>query len=117
MRNNRKFLKIIVIAIQILMIFSYNMVCASDLTNKININRGQGNQFIEPGNAVIKVLQTVGVISSIIALMMLGIKYMAGSVEEKADYKKSFPLYLVGIILVFGVSVFAQAIDRIISSI
>ncbi len=93
------------------------MVFASDLTNGINIHKNQANQFIEPGNAVIKVLQTIGIVSSIIALMLLGIRFMLGSVEERAEYKKTFPVYLLGISLVFGVSVFAQAIDKLISSI
>ena len=31
---------------------------------------------------------------------MLGIKYMLGSVEEKAEYKKSFMPLIVGVVVV-----------------
>ena len=34
--------------------------------------------------------------------MILGIKYMMGSVEEKADYKKSLVPLIVGIIVVMA---------------
>ena len=34
--------------------------------------------------------------------MILGIKYMLGSVEEKASYKKSMMPYLIGSVLIFG---------------
>lgn len=117
MKNKRRLMRIFLIIIQILIILSYNMVFASELTNGINIHKNQANQFIEPGNAVIKVLQTIGIVSSIIALMLLGIRFMLGSVEERAEYKQTFPVYLLGIALVFGISVFAEAIDKVISSI
>ena len=43
-------------------------------------------------------------------LTVIGIKYLMGSAEEKADYKKSLMPYVVGAALVFTASVFAQAI-------
>ena len=116
MKKNK--IKILLIIMQILIIFSYNVVFAgSELTNGIDINKNQINQFIKPTSTIITVLQAIGILSSIVALMLMGIKYMLASVEGKAEYKKSFPLYLVGIIFVFGVSVFARTIDQLISNI
>ena len=45
---------------------------------------------------------TVGVAIAVIAGMIIGIKYMAGSVEEKATYKQMLLPYLIGCIVVFG---------------
>lgn len=61
------------------------------------------NQFDDVGNTIFSIVQAVGIISSIAALMLIGIKYMMGSVEQKAEYKKTFPIYLVGCILVFAI--------------
>ena len=36
--------------------------------------------------------------------MVLGIKYMMGSAEEKAEYKKTFIPYIVGALLLFAAS-------------
>ncbi len=44
---------------------------------------------------------TIGVVISVVMVMVLGIKYMLGSVEEKAEYKKSMWPYVLGAILIF----------------
>ena len=48
------------------------------------------------------VLLTIGVACVVIAGMVIGIKYMAGSVEEKANYKQMLLPYLIGSITVLG---------------
>lgn len=50
---------------------------------------------------VLGVIQTVGSVLSVIILIVIGIKYMIGTVEEKAEYKKTFWFYIVGIFLLF----------------
>jgi len=62
------------------------------------------------GKNIVGVLQAVGIILSVIMLSVIGIKYLMGSAEEKADYKKSLMPYVVGAALIFTASVFAQAI-------
>lgn len=48
------------------------------------------------------ILLTAGVIVAIIIGLIIGIKFMVGSVEEKADVKKLLVPYLVGCVVVFG---------------
>lgn len=62
------------------------------------------------GQKIVGVLQVVGVVLSVIMLTVIGIKYLMGSAEEKADYKKSLMPYVIGAALVFTASIFAQAI-------
>lgn len=64
------------------------------------------------GNSIITILTTVGSILSVIVLILLGLKYMLGSVEEKAEYKRSLMPYLIGATLVFTASVIAGVIYR-----
>lgn len=54
------------------------------------------------GNSIIAVVRIVGVVVAVVILLILGIKYMMGSAEEKADYKKSMIPYIVGAILIFA---------------
>jgi amino acid transporter len=56
------------------------------------------------GNKIIGVFQFVGTCASVIVVSIIGIKYMIGSVEEKAEYKKTMWPYIVGAILVFGIT-------------
>lgn len=53
---------------------------------------------------IIGVITTVGIVASVVTLVALGIKYMIGSIEERAEYKKSMIPYLIGAFLVFAVS-------------
>ena len=59
---------------------------------------------VKLANKIIGGLQAVGSIISIASLVLIGIKYMLGSAEEKAEYKKTMIPYLVGAILVFSAS-------------
>lgn len=64
----------------------------------------------ELANRLIGGIQIVGSIISVIAIIIIGIKYMLGSVEEKAGYKKSMLPYFIGAILVFSASTIASII-------
>lgn len=50
----------------------------------------------------ILVFQIIGVGIAIIMLILLGVKYMMGSVEEKAEIKKHAVVYVVGAVVFFG---------------
>ena len=56
------------------------------------------------GNILIGVVQFVGSAVSVLALIVIGIKYMMGSLEEKAQYKQTMKPYVIGAFLIFGVS-------------
>ncbi len=62
------------------------------------------------GNSVVRILTTVGVVASVIVLVVLGIKYMMGSAEEKAEYKKTLMPYVIGAGLVFAASGIANIV-------
>ena len=49
---------------------------------------------------VMGIIRNIAVIASVIILMVIGVKFMLGSTEEKAEYKKSLVPLIVGIILV-----------------
>ena len=51
----------------------------------------------------------------IIILMILGVKFMLGSVEEKAEYKKSFMPLIIGIVLVVAATSIASFIFGMVS--
>ena len=54
------------------------------------------------GKAVISVVRVVGIIVAVVILLVLGIKYMTGSAEERAEYKKTMIPYIVGAVLIFA---------------
>ena len=62
------------------------------------------------GQNIMGVIQVLGVVIAVVILMILGIKYMMGSAEEKAEYKKTMIPYLVGAILIFAASTIANVV-------
>ncbi len=64
---------------------------------------GEDNdKLIDIGNIIVWVVRTIGEAISIVMLLVIGIKYILGSVEEKAEYKQSMWPYVVGAILIFS---------------
>lgn len=68
------------------------------------------------GGRTIGILRAVGVVLSVVVLIVIGIKYMMGSPEEKSEYKSSMLPYIIGAALIFAASVFAQSIYEFFTS-
>lgn len=62
------------------------------------------------GGKILSAVTTTGVVLSVIVLSVLGIKYMLGSAEEKAEYKKTLMPYIIGAALIFGASTIATIV-------
>lgn len=58
--------------------------------------------FLDKIGIVLGFVRNISVIVAVISLMLIGIKYMLGSVEEKANYKATMWPYVVGCILAAG---------------
>lgn len=71
------------------------------------------DQIQSIGQKVLSAVTTAGIVLSVVMLAVLGVKYMMGSAEEKAEYKKSMMPYLIGAVLIFGASVIATAVYNV----
>ena len=60
------------------------------------------NQVEGFGNTVLGIVSMAASVLAVIVLIVLGVKYMMGSAEEKAEYKKTLLPYFIGAIFVFG---------------
>ena len=94
--KNYKVLNLIILMIIIFVgiIFSYNISYAEelplgDLNEYVREPTTSPDKFHEKVNNFITVIQVVGSIASVVALIIIGIRYMYSSVEEKAEYKKT----------------------------
>ena len=84
---------------------------ANDLTGKDTNATGQIKDL---GNNIIGILQAVGIVVSVVVVIVLGIKYMMGSVEEKAEYKKTMMPYLIGAALIFAASTVSMLVMNLL---
>ncbi len=69
---------------------------------------------IELGSRIIGVIMIIGTIVAVATLMVLGIKYMLGSVEERAEYKQTMKPYLIGVFLTFATCTLLTIIYNIV---
>lgn len=58
-------------------------------------------------------IRNIGIVVSVIALMIIGVKFMLGSAEEKANYKETLIPYLIGIIILLAGSIIPSVIYNI----
>ena len=103
MKKTNKIIVALCIILTILAIGVMSFATELKPTDLTGSNIGDASNSIKNlGNNIIGVVRTVGVVISVVILLVLGIKYMMGSAEEKADYKKSMIPYVVGAILIFA---------------
>lgn len=65
------------------------------------------------GNNMLGIVSTAASVLAVIILIVLGIKYMMGSAEEKAEYKKTLLPYAIGAVFVFGAGVISTVLFNI----
>lgn len=118
---NKTLARIISIILITMVFISISMNClAADLTpSQItgSTDVTGSTQIASLGQSIVGILQTVGIVLSVVVLIIIGIKYMMGSAEEKAEYKKTMIPYIVGAALIFTASVFANVIYQFFSGI
>lgn len=115
MKKNKKIVCMVLIFFMILSII-YNKVDAYSVTD-LSGTQLDDQGALSFGNTIITVLTTIGSVLSVIVLIILGLKYMLGSVEEKATYKKSLFPYIIGAAFVFGASVIAGVIFKVLTNV
>ncbi len=111
--ERKKILIILINVILILFVIS-NTVLASGLIDtfdkSITTNGNGANTVKEKGGRIVGIIQVIGTMLAVGMLIILGIKYMMGSADQKAEYKKSMLPYIIGSILIFGFSNITQVI-------
>lgn len=85
-------------------IYKTNAVGLGTITNPDDyIQSSEDNQgVIRIGNVIVWIVRTVGQSIAVVMLLIIGIKYILGSVEEKAEYKQSMWPYIIGAIMIFA---------------
>jgi len=102
----KRYILIILIVFLILeIIFSVFTTCFADIdTSGISIKRITSGPLVTAGNKAIGLIRYIAVFVAVGATMILGFKYMTGSITEQAKYKEWTILFVIGIILVFGIT-------------
>lgn len=72
------------------------------------------NKIIDKANVITTVIRNIGIVCAVIALMVIGIKEMTSSVEEKSIIKQALPVYILGVIMVVAITTLPSIIYNIV---
>lgn len=117
MKNKALKLGMIILTVIMLVSISISSFALEPVDIKGDTSAQGTTEITNVGNSIVGILQVVGIVLSVIILIVLGIKYMMGSAEEKAEYKKTMMPYVVGAALIFAASALAQVIYQFFTGI
>ena len=71
-------------------------------------------EVVEKVGWILGAIRNISMVVSVIVLMIIGIKYMIGSVEEKANYKATMMPYVIGCVMaVAGTTIVSFIYDAV----
>ncbi len=105
MRINKKLVTIIISIICILLILSnFSYALNTDVYEGIYNNDGKQTSIAKVAGYVLGVVQVIGMAVATIGVVVLGIKYIISSPEDKATIKDKAVIYVTGAIIIFAAS-------------
>ena len=119
MKKSVKVISTLLLAVMIVMSIA-SVVFAVDVDSVISGVETGGtttdtSKITTLGANIVNIIQVVGIVISIIVLLVIGIKYIIGSAEQKAEYKKTMIPYIVGALLIFAASTIVNILYGVIS--
>ena len=109
---SKKIMYLIIFSI-IVMIIACTPVSAKHLeidSIQPNDNGGTAESMQSIAGILIAVVQVIGLTVAIVMLIVLAIKYLYSSPNDRAEIKKHMIVYVVGAVLLFGVSAVLELI-------
>lgn len=82
-----------------------------------DLNSSDYETAFDMASTIVSVITVGGIAISIVSLMYLGIKYMYGSVEERAEYKRTMIPMFIGTILLFSSATIVSIIYNLVKEV
>ncbi|MBR2705506.1 MAG: TrbC/VirB2 family protein [Clostridia bacterium] len=116
MKKTLKILSVVLLSVAMLFAFAQPVAFAKDDVNNVIGLTNNGNAMSgEVGSiagTIINWIWGISILVAIIVVMVIGIKFIIGGTQEKAEYKKSLMPVAIGVILV----VFATTLVKFLFS-
>ena len=110
----KKSIKIVSIVLMILamVLVSTSVFANADAYRPTDVQMDTSNteSVKDVGSSILGIIRVVGTIAAVGMLIVLGIKYMMGSAEERAEYKKTLFPYFIGAIMIFAATNLADMV-------
>ena len=120
MKVAKKILVIFLILISFICIISPRISLADDIKTedyKLDnpLTYEEGKNFFDKATTILKLLRNLAAIVAVVSISILGLQYMIGSLEEKAQYKEKMLPIVIGAILIGSISSILIVINNIMN--
>ena len=117
MKKTMKIVSILMMAIMMLMVATPVFAAKEGETTSTDIQINptpptDTGGILQIAGKVLGFLQWIALVGGVIIIAVLGVKYMMGSLEEKAEYKKSMIPLVVGVVVVMGATTIANLLIK-----
>ena len=99
MKKTKKIILILIIIFLLVSIFNEVFAINTNAYKPTNVTTDDAVEVVEKVGIILAAVRNISVVVSVIVLMIIGFKYIIGSVEEKANYKATMKPYIIGCIL------------------
>lgn len=105
MKKIENIFKILILIILILLVLKCNIYAEQTIDTNISIGTTTAiNSSTAITARIVGIIQVVGSVIAVLALVIIGFRYMISSVDEKASMKGVLVYYVIGAVLVFATS-------------
>lgn len=116
MKKNIRKAKIAIFVFCVLLIL-FSVTCKAEEIDPTTIIKepetGDTKTLFEVGNIILGLIQGIGAGVAVIATLVLGMKYVYSSPEDKATIKKQLIPYIIGGVLVFGATTLVKIAEAL----
>lgn len=99
MSKTKKIVFIFIITFLLVNIFNVVLAINPNSYMPSELTTGETTKLFGKVGVILGAVRNISAIVAVIVLMIIGLKYIMGSVEEKANYKATMVPYVVGCIL------------------
>ena len=108
-----KISKIVVITAIFITIIAHITYAVSDADDYRPVYASNYSAFFSKAGTILGVVRSIGAVVSVIGIAVLGIKYMLGSIEERANYKETMLPFIIGIVILVNITGIVSIIQEI----
>ena len=109
-KNVRRIVNLLLVIMFVFSIFS-TVHAAIDPTTVITGPSSSGASSLYKANIILGIFQALGAGVAMVALLVLAIRYMYSSPDEKAEVKKKLIPYIMGGVMVFGATSLVKIVE------
>ena len=90
--------KLIAMVLTVIMVATISTMVFAEIIGGVDIDPKTNQapkELTKMGNNIIGIIQVIGSLIAVAMVLVIGIKYMMGSAEEKAEYKQTMIYYIL----------------------